>query len=158
MPSRVIDDLDARLLALLARDPQIGVLGAARELRVARGTVQARLDRMRASGVISSQAPQVSPAALGYGVTAFCTLQIRQGGAADAVAHLERIPQVMEVHTITGDGDLWVRLVARDNADLQRLIDEVVADPTVLRTSTVIALTERVAWRTGPLVEAAAGD
>ena len=50
-----------------------------------------------------------------------------------------------------------VRVVARSNADLQRVIDDVVRDPAVLRTATVIALDTPVARRTGPLVRAAAG-
>lgn len=153
-----VDDLDARLLALLAAEPQIGVLGASRRLGVARGTVQARLDRLLAAGVISSQAPTVSPQALGYPVTAFCTLAIQQqAGHDELLDHLDGIPEVLEVHTITGAGDVLVRLVARDNPDLQRVIDEVVSTGIVTRTNTVIALAELMSRRTGPLVEAAAG-
>ena len=153
-----IDTLDARLLALLDRDPNVGVLGASRELGVARGTVQARLDRMVARGVISSLAPTVSPTALGYPVTAFCTLSItqRERGHGGLIEHLSAIPQVLSVHTITGDGDLVVHVVARDNADLQRVVDRVVDSPGVTRTSTTIALVELLPHRTGPLVQAAA--
>ncbi|AKU16303.1 Lrp/AsnC family transcriptional regulator [Luteipulveratus mongoliensis] len=152
-----LDDLDARLISLLTTRPQIGVLGASRELGVARGTVQARLDRLLRRGVISSLAPTVDPHALGYPVTAFCTLAIRQqSGHEDLLEHLRGIPEVLEVHTITGDGDLMVRVVARDNPDLQRVIDLVVSTGIVTRTSTVIALAELMARRTEPLVQAAA--
>lgn len=150
-----IDDLDSRLLALLTERPQIGVLGASRELGVARGTVQARLDRLVRRGVISSFAPTVDPHSLGYPVTAFCTLAIRQQeGHEPLLEHLRGIPEVLEVHTITGDGDLMVRVVARDNPDLQRVIDSVVSTGMVTRTSTVIALAELLPRRTGPLVQA----
>ena len=57
---------------------RIGVLEASRRLRVARGTVQARLDRLERDGVVICWAPRISPAALGYGVTAFVTLEIVQ--------------------------------------------------------------------------------
>ncbi|HQV90849.1 MAG TPA: winged helix-turn-helix transcriptional regulator, partial [Phycicoccus sp.] len=73
-----IDALDARIIALFTDDPQVGVLGASRRLGVARGTVQARLDRLQERGVIKSFAPEIDPRALGYPVTAFCTLEIRQ--------------------------------------------------------------------------------
>jgi DNA-binding Lrp family transcriptional regulator len=147
-----MDGLDSRIITTFLDDPQIGVLGASRALGVARGTVQARLDRLLRDGVLTL-GPQVHAAALGYGVTAFCTVQIEQAASTEALlAHLATLPQVVEVHSITGDGDLMVRLVARDNADLQRVIDEVVADPQVDRTSTVVALTERIAARTRQLV------
>ncbi|SDC18111.1 Lrp/AsnC family transcriptional regulator [Nocardioides lianchengensis] len=152
-----MDDLDARLVELFAAEPRVGVLEASRRLGVARGTVQARLDRLAATGVVTGWGPDLSPAALGYPVTAFLTLEIRQdtagGGGHDAVgAHLARIPEVLEAHTITGAGDLWVRVVARSNTDLQRVIDLVLSDAAITRSSTVIALATQVGYRTLPLV------
>jgi DNA-binding Lrp family transcriptional regulator len=153
-----IDRLDASLLELFTAEPRIGVLEAARRVGAARGTVQARLDRMQRTGVIADLAPTIDPAALGYPVTAFLSLEIAQGrGRGDVTAHLTAIPEVIEVHTITGSADLLVRLVSRSNADLQRVIDDVVRDPAVLRTSTVIALDNPVPRRTAPLIAAVAG-
>jgi DNA-binding Lrp family transcriptional regulator len=151
-----MDQLDARLLALFADEPRVGVLEASRRLGVARGTVQARLDRLEATGVVTGWGPDVDPAALGHPVTAFVTLEIRQLGGHDPVTdRLAAIPEVLEVHTITGAGDLLARVVARSNADLQRVIDAIVAAEGVQRTSTVIALATPVPYRTRPLVAAA---
>jgi len=153
------DRLDGRLVALLAEQPRIGVLECARRLGVARGTVQARLDRLQRDGVIRGFGPDVDPAALGYEVTAFVTLEIRQGSGHQAVAkHLTRIPEVLELHTVTGQGDLLCRIVARSNADLQRVIDEVVADEDIRRASTLIALSAPIPYRVLPLVERRAID
>jgi DNA-binding Lrp family transcriptional regulator len=156
-PPGAIDDLDARLITLLHREPRIGVLECSRRLRVARGTVQARLEKLSNRGVIRGFGPEISPAALGFGVTAFVTLEIRQRHGHDPVAaHLAEIPEVLEAHTITGSGDLMCRIVARSNADLQRVIDVVVAHDGIVRASTIIALAEQIAYRTLPLVRSAA--
>ncbi|WP_026876413.1 Lrp/AsnC family transcriptional regulator [Jiangella gansuensis] len=152
----MIDELDARILELFTREPRIGVLEASRRLQVARGTVQARLDKLRDTGVVASFAPTVDPAALGFRVTAFASLDIRQGARESVAAHLSRIPEVLEVHTITGQGDLLCRIVARDNDDLQRVIDDLVGDDDIVRTSTLIALSTVVPPRILPLVESAA--
>jgi DNA-binding Lrp family transcriptional regulator len=153
----VIDELDARLIELFTGQPRVGVLEASRRLGVARGTVQARLDRMQARGVITGYGPDVDPAALGYGVTAFVTLEIRQAGGHDPVAErLAAIAEVLEAHTITGPGDVLCRVVARSNADLQRVIDAIVETAGVVRTSTVIVLDSTVRRRILPLVGAAA--
>jgi DNA-binding Lrp family transcriptional regulator len=152
-----IDSLDARLIALLAAEPRIGVLECSRRLGVARGTVQARLDKLVTRGVIRGFGPDIGPRALGYSVTAFVTLEIRQRLGHDPVAaHLAKIPEVLEAHTITGPGDLLCRIVARSNADLQRVIDQVVAYDGIVRAATIIALAEQIAYRTLPLVSAAA--
>lgn len=150
-----MDDLDRRMIELLAAEPRIGVLEASRRLGVARGTVQARLDKLAASGVITGWGPDLDPGALGFPVTAFLTLEIRQetsrGGHDVVGAHLSGIPEVLEVHTITGAGDLWARVVARSNADLQRVIDRVLEHPAIVRSSTVIALATQVPYRVLPL-------
>jgi len=157
-PGRV-DALDAALIELLAAEPRVGVLEASRRLRVARGTVQARLERLQGRGVITGYGPEVDPAALGYEVTAFVTLELRQAGGHDPVAEqLAAIPEVLEVHTITGAGDMLCRVVARSNADLQRVIDAIVSAEGVVRSATLISLATQVPYRVLPLVRSAAGQ
>src|SRR4249919_4239850 len=154
-----VDRLDAALIELLAAEPRVGVLEASRRLHVARGTVQARLERLEERGVITGYGPEVDPAALGYEVTAFITLEIRQAGGHDPVAErLATIPEVLEVHTITGVGDMLCRVVARTNADLQRVIDAIVSTEGVVRSSTLISLAAQVPYRVLPLVHAAAAS
>jgi DNA-binding Lrp family transcriptional regulator len=154
----MIDQLDGRLIELLGAEPRVGVLEASRRLRVARGTVQARLDRMHARGVITGYGPEVDPAALGYGVMAFVTLELRQAGGHDPVAvGLSAIAEVLEAHTITGAGDVLCRVVARSNSDLQRVIDAIVELDGVVRTSTVIVLDTPLPYRVLPLASAVAG-
>jgi DNA-binding Lrp family transcriptional regulator len=155
-----MDDLDRSVLALFAVDPRIGVLEASRRLGVARGTVQARLDKLTSAGIVTGWGPELSPEALGFPVTAFLTLEIRQDsaehGGHDAVAHhLATISEVLEAHTITGAGDLWARVVARSNSDLQRVIDLVLKEPAIVRSSTVIALATQIPYRVLPLAGAA---
>lgn len=154
----MIDEIDRRVIDLFSAEPHVGVLGASRRLGLARGTVQARLDKLEARGVVTGWGPRLSPAALGYPVTAFLTLEIAQAlGHGQAASHLAAIPEVIEVQTITGAGDLWCRVVARSNDDLQRVIDAVLADESVLRSTAVIALAEQVGHRVLPLARAAAG-
>ena len=153
MTSRV-DGLDVAILQLFAAEPRIGVLEASRRLHVARGTVQARLDRLQREGVVTSWAPRISPAALGYTVTAFVTLEIVQHRGREHVsARLARIPEVLECWTVTGSGDLWCRVVAHSNADLQRVIDAMVTDADVVRSVSLIGLAEPIPYRTEPLVQ-----
>ena len=153
-----MDDLDATLLRLFSEQPRIGVLEASRRLGVARGTVQARLDKLSQRGVIAGWGPVLDAEAIGYPVTAFLTLEIRQGAGHEAIAeHLAAIPEVLEAYTITGAGDMWARVVARSNADLQRVIDLVLTEPGIDRSTTVIALATQIPYRVVPLAREAAG-
>lgn len=153
-----LDALDARLLLLLTDVPRLGVLECARRLGVARGTVQARLDRLGARGILDGFPPAVDLAAMGYGLTAFAVLEIAQGQRGGVAEALAAIDEVCEVHATTGQGDLFVRMVALSNDDLQRVIDDVVGVPGVRRTSTSIALSTPVPPRVRPLLERIAED
>jgi DNA-binding Lrp family transcriptional regulator len=148
-----LDVLDARLLLLLTDEPRLGVLECSRRLGVARGTVQARLDRLVGRGVLTGFPPALDLAAMGYALTAFAVLEIAQGRRQEVSDGLAAINEVCEVHATTGQGDLFVRMVARSNADLQRVIDEMVDVPGVERLSTSIALSTPVPPRVRPLLE-----
>ncbi len=155
MPTQ-IDALDTRLLEALAETPRAGVMDLARRLRVARGTVQARLDKLSARGIVTGYGPDVALVPLGYEVLAFTTLEIAQGRLADVVEHLRDIPEVLEAHATTGPGDLHCRVVARTNEHLQQVINRMLEVAGISRTSTVIALSEQIGYRVMPLVTASA--
>jgi len=157
MPSR-IDELDARILTALRDEPRIGVLGLARRLGVARGTVTARLDKLQARGVVTGFGPEIDPAQLGFPVLAFVFLEIVQGRLDDAVIDLRGVPEVLEAHSVTGARDLLCRVVARDNGHLQDVINRMVRHPAVRRSTSYISMSRQIAYRDTPLVREAAGD
>ena len=144
-----IDHLDAQIIIEMVRDPRVGVMELARRLGIARGTAQARLTRLLDSGIIRPSV-ELDFTALGYPVTGFSTLEISQGSIREVVGPLESIPEVIEVHTVAGSGDVLVRVAAASNNDLFRIIEEALQSPAVLRTSTAIALVEHVPRRVDP--------
>ncbi len=149
----MIDDLDARLILELQQEPRLGVMELARRLEVARGTANARLEKLQRSGIILGFGPDIGLDPLGYPVMAFTTLEVNQGRTGDLLDRLRSVPEVLEVHAIAGQGDLLIRVVARSNEHLFAVLEEVLAAPEISRTSTAIALAEHIGYRTGPLVE-----
>jgi len=155
LPS-VVDGLDRRLIRALADTPRAGVMELARQLGVARGTVQARLDKLQHRKVVTGFGPDVDVRGLGYHVLAFTTLEIAQGRLQDVVEHLRDIPEVLEAHATTGQGDLHCRVVAKSNDHLQDVINRILEVQGIDRATTVIALSEQIGYRVMPLVEAGA--
>ncbi|MER7554800.1 MULTISPECIES: Lrp/AsnC family transcriptional regulator [Streptomyces] len=156
-----VDALDTRILRLLIEQPRTSVREYARILGVARGTLQARLDRLERDGVITGTGPTLSPAALGHPVLAFVHLEVTQGHLVEVGDALAAVPEIIEAFSTTGGGDLLTRVVARDAGHLEDVIQRLIQLPGVVRTRTDVALRERVAHRILPLVESvgrAAGD
>jgi DNA-binding Lrp family transcriptional regulator len=125
----------------------------ARVLGVARGTVQARLARLEREGIITGRAPAISPARLGFTVLAFIHLYLAQGQLDNVVSRLDALPEVLEAHTTTGEGDLLCRVAARSNLHLEEVVQTLLALPGVTRTKTEISLNQRVSYRVLPLVQ-----
>jgi DNA-binding Lrp family transcriptional regulator len=151
-----IDALDARLIALLRDEPRLGLMEASRRLGVARGTVQARLAKLEDRGVIRGYGPDVDPARLGFPVLAFVFLQIAQGRLAEAVSVLTATPEVLEATATSGPSDLLCRIVARDTEHLQEIVNRLLSNTAIRRSTSYIALSQQIPYRTAPLVAAGA--
>jgi len=150
------DVLDIELLAALRRSRRAGVLELSRLLGVARATVQARLQRMEDTGVVTGYGPDVDLAAAGYPVRAYVTLEIAQGGLDQVATDLEAIPGILEAHATTGTGDVLCVVAAASHEHLQQTLLELNRCPAVVRTTSVIALSQVVPTRYLPLLRGGA--
>src|SRR6478609_4037534 len=131
-----MDALDIDLLAALRTHTRVGVLELSRTLRVARGTVQARLDRLEQAGVITGYGPEIDLPAAGYGVQAFVTLEIAQGDLEEVTAELNAQPAVLEAYATTGSSDVICKLAASSHEDLQQAALPPTAAPDHRRSRT----------------------
>jgi len=147
-----LDSLDRRLIGRLRVAPHSTVSDLAHELGCARGTVLTRLRRLEDRKVVLGYGPDVDPAAAGLGVLAFTTLAISQGSHNRVVAHLRTISEILEIHTVTGSGDLLIRIVAQSNDHLHSILQRVVSSPDVNRTETQLALSSTVLRTVADLV------
>lgn len=140
LPTPVLDELDLRLIGLMRSAPNLPVVEMARRLGVARGTVQSRLARLDERGVVIGYGPDLGRVATGFGVLAFTTLEIRQGRDRAIIEGLAAIPEVLEVHAVTGPGDLLCRIVARSNEHLHAVLETLLGLPGIEHTETHLAL------------------
>ena len=150
-----LDALDVDLLAALHDHTRVGILELSRTLHVARGTVQARLDRLEQAGLLRGYGPEVDLAAAGYVVQAFATLEIAQGALEDVTAELSAQPAVLEAYATTGASDVICRLVASSHEDLQQTLLALNRSPSISRSTSVIILSVVVPPRALPLLDSA---
>ena len=147
-----VDDLDVRLIQEMAAQPRASHLELARRLGVTRATVHARVGKLVQRGVIAGFGPELDPRALGYDVQAFVTLGIAQGRLDDVAKVLRSVPQVLEAHGITGSADVHCRVVARTHEQLQDILIHLNRSSSVVRSNSVISLSELIPYRTLPLL------
>lgn len=146
------DDLDLKLLTLLLTEPKAGVREYARRLGIARGTAQSRIEKLVASGAITSLSPHLDPAALGFPLYAHIQLQLRQLHLDAVVAQLAEIPEIIQADSSAGQHDLVCQVVAKDHNHLERITMKMMAIDGVERIQTEVMLRHRIQRRTLPLL------
>lgn len=147
-----LDALDVDLLAAMRAHTRVNVLELSRTLKVARGTVQARLDRLERNGVIAGYGPEIDLGAAGQGVQAIVTLEIVQGALDDVTGELAAQPSVLEAYATTGSSDVICRLGASSHEDLQQALLTLNRSPSVGRSTSVVILSVVVPPRSLPLL------
>ncbi|PKW18814.1 Lrp/AsnC family transcriptional regulator [Saccharopolyspora spinosa] len=157
MPSvDTLDEMDIRLLLALQDEPRATVVALAERVGLSRNTVQARLTKLERR--LRSFERRIDPAALGYPLTAFITVQVTQQMLGELTESMAEIPEVVEVFGLTGATDLLVRVVAVDADDLYRIAGQVLATPGVERTNFALAMRSLVDYRVAPLLNKALTD
>jgi len=148
-----LDPLDLALLAALTESPKTGQLELSRRLKVARATVQARIQRLEQAGVVTGYGPDIDLDAAGQPVSAFVSLEIAQGALGELAAELAAIPNVVEAYATTGEGDVLCKLAAPSHAALQDTLLRLTRTPLVVRSTSVVVLSTVVRRRVLPLLE-----
>ena len=105
-----MDDTDRRLIALLRENARVPVATLAHLLKVSRGTVQNRIDRLTTDGVISGFTVRLKPEAEPQRVRAITMVAVDGEHATSVVKALRGLPEVLALHTTNGRWDIVVEL------------------------------------------------
>ncbi|HEV8360536.1 MAG TPA: Lrp/AsnC family transcriptional regulator [Candidatus Thermoplasmatota archaeon] len=145
-----IDDLDRKILAVLAFDGRATLQAIGDRVGLRRPAVHERLRRLERAGVVQGYRADLDPAAVGAEVAAFVLLRIEGTGrdgndclaCCDRVARaLRKLPGVLEFHTLAGSEDAVVKVRAADVRALERLVmRDISGIPGVARVNTMVVL------------------
>jgi len=138
-----MDPLDLKILASLDADTRRPYADLARELDVSQPTIADRVKRLESRGVVRGTMLCIDYARLGFSVTAFVRLRMTPLHKQGLVEAAREIPQIIEMHQVTGEDCMIARIVARSVDELGSILDRltVFAQPnTSVVLSTPIAL------------------
>src|SRR5262245_38162019 len=140
--SQTLDAKDRKILALVQRDGKLAQAEIARRVGLSTAAVNERLKKLENAGVIRRYVALLDPHAVGATVTAFVEVFIEHPRFEAAfIAKVRAMDEVQEVHHITGEFSLLLKLrVAGMEALQQLLIHHLNALEGVRQTRTVIAL------------------
>ena len=139
-----MDDTDRALLAQLAADARVSVATLARRLKMARSTVQARIERLEATGAIAGYTVKLGEGVRASRIRATVLLTIEPRSQTATVARLRAVAEVERIHTTSGRFDLLVQVAAASTPALDAVLDAIGAIPGVRATESLIHLSTKL--------------
>lgn len=139
-----LDNLDRRLIDALRENARAPIAKLARQLGLSRTTVQSRLERLEASGVITGYTVRVSDAHERGQIHAYVMMAVTPKRAAGVIAAIRPMAPVRLLQSVSGPFDLIAEVVAPTVADMDGLIDALGALEGVERTTSSIVLSTKI--------------
>jgi Lrp/AsnC family transcriptional regulator for asnA, asnC and gidA len=138
-----LDNLDIKILKLIAGNARIPFLEVARECNVSGAAIHQRVQKLTALNIIKGSEYLIDAEKIGYETCAYMGVFLKDPGHFnDVVEALKAIPEVVECHYTTGEYDLFIKLYARNNNDLLNLIHNKLQPLGLSRTVSLISFKE----------------
>ncbi|MGL5009432.1 MAG: Lrp/AsnC family transcriptional regulator [Paracoccaceae bacterium] len=139
-----MDELDRNIISLLGADARMSVATLARRLKVARSTVQTRLERLETTGMIAGYTLKLGEAAKEGRLRASVLVTIEPRAQAGILIRLKNIPEVERVYTTSGRFDLLMQVAAPNTRALDEVLDQIGALTGVKSSESLIHLSTRL--------------
>lgn len=135
-----IDDIDKKIINILLFDADTTNREIALRCRIALGTVNNRIKRLKKSGVIKKKTIIVDYEKLGYAIEVLVDIKIQKGGFYDLARKLAADPNVFRVIDMTGEYDAELLARFHTRGQLDSFIKKLQHEPSVQDTRTRLIL------------------
>ncbi|NBE05990.1 Lrp/AsnC family transcriptional regulator [Paragemmobacter ruber] len=139
-----MDELDRNIIGLLGADARMSVATLSRRLKVARSTIQARLERLETTGVIAGYTLKLGEGARQGRIRASVLLTIEPRAQANILTRLKAIAEVERVFTTSGRFDLLMQIACPNTQVLDQVLDQIGAMTGVKSSESLIHLSTRI--------------
>lgn len=146
-----MDEIDRTILKHLRDNSRMGLQEMSRLTGISDSTLQFRLKRLRAKGIIEKFTIMANPAATGYSVTAMVLVQTATERHDEAKMALAKIPEITEVYGILGEHDLLVKVWCRSLEELNSMINGEMRSVEGVKELLEMLVVERVKEETPPV-------
>lgn len=138
-----LDSLDYKILKLIAENARIPFLEIARECNVSGAAIHQRVQKLTNIGIIKGSEYVLDANKIGFETCAYIGLYLQNPGQFNSVLDaLKQIPEVVECHYTTGQYDMFIKIYARNNQHLLKIIHTKLQPLGLARTESLISFKE----------------
>lgn len=135
-----LDEVDRKILKILQSDGRTALSEIARRLDMGSATIHERVNVLESEGYIREYRAVLDPELLDVDQVAFVRVTTTAGRFSEVAERLAEEDRVQEIHEITGDSDLLLKVRVKEQSEITDLLTDIGTYEGVEETSTDIAL------------------
>lgn len=120
----MVDTADKQLLDILKDNSRLSFANLGRKINLSPSAVRERVQKLEDSGVIQKYDIQIDNKKLGYELEAFILLKVFPGQLKLVLKKIKDFPEIKKAHRITGNQNLHLKIVVKNQLGLQKLLDQ----------------------------------
>ena len=137
-----LEEINRRIVALLARDGRMSFTELARQTGLSVSAAQQRVRRLEQRGVITGYAALIDPGDAGLPLTAFVSIKPFDPAAPDdAPARLAHLRAIEACHSVAGEENYILKVRVASPAALEDLLQQIRAAASVSTRTTIVLST-----------------
>ena len=119
-----LDNIDLKILNILSKNAKMPYTEVAKKVFVSGGTVHVRMRKLEKMGIVRGTKLDIDYAKLGYNISCYMGVYLEKSFLyKDAVKALRNIPEVVEIHAITGQYTIFIKILCKDTPHFREILD-----------------------------------
>jgi Lrp/AsnC family transcriptional regulator, leucine-responsive regulatory protein len=137
----MFDDLDIKILNMLQKNARTKRNEIAEKVGLSLPSVSERLNKLEEKGYIQGYFAKLNRKSFGYDILAYVFVTMESSKHYKTlISKAERIPEIIECHSVLGEGSHLLKTIAKNTESLEKLLGEIQSWPGVISTKTTFIL------------------
>ena len=140
-----IDNIDLKILNVLSKNAKVPYTEVAKKVFVSGGTVHVRMRKLEKMGVVRGTKLDIDYDKLGYNISSYMGIYLEKSFLyKETVKSLKKIPEIVEIHAITGQYTIFIKIICKDTSHFRNFLDTVHKVKGITRTETFMSFEETI--------------
>ena len=140
-----IDNIDLKILNVLSKNAKMPYTEVAKKVFVSGGTVHVRMRKLEKMGVVRGTKLDIDYDKLGYNISSYMGIFLEKSFLyKETVKSLKKIPEIVEIHAITGQYTIFIKIICKDTSHFRNFLDTVHKVKGITRTETFMSFEETI--------------
>lgn len=137
----MLDNIDIKVLRILQKRGRAKRSLLAEEVGLSLPSVSERLNKLEEKGIIEGYYTKLNRISFGYDIMAFIFVTMDSSKHYKSlITHIEKIPQIIECHSVLGEGSHILKVIAKNTETLEKLLAKIQSWAGVVSTKTTLIL------------------